>query len=53
MVHHRLGHEDEARRWLAKGRGWHATDEFGRQDRLVFQILLREAAVLLEGRRKT
>jgi WD40 repeat protein/predicted Zn-dependent protease len=64
MAHHRLGHVEEARRWLAKADGWYDNATREVLDAPVFspsrpwgnwwgwaeyQVLHREAKVLIEG----
>jgi hypothetical protein len=49
MIHQRLGHAAEARRWLAKSRGWRGhPDQYSWHLRLEHQVLLREAEALLK-----
>jgi Flp pilus assembly protein TadD len=47
MAHHRLGNAGDARRWLQKGLAWQAGKEADWHDRLVYQILRREAHAML------
>ncbi|HEV3260898.1 MAG TPA: hypothetical protein VG013_28865, partial [Gemmataceae bacterium] len=62
MAHHRLGHADEARRWLDKADQWikKATEELPRGDAGMFVgmhvhdwlaclVLYQEAKAVLEG----
>jgi tetratricopeptide (TPR) repeat protein len=61
MSHHRLGHSDEAQRWLEKAVEWIELAEQGKlqdsstptplspADRLIFQMLRREAEALIKS----
>jgi Flp pilus assembly protein TadD len=54
LIHHRLGHADEARRWREKGIQWRDRADLSAEDRLIYQILRREADALIgEHRRST
>jgi tetratricopeptide (TPR) repeat protein len=46
MAHYRLGHADQARRWLAKGLGWRPDASRPWHERLRFELLRREAQAL-------
>jgi hypothetical protein len=49
MAHHRLGHKEEAKSWLAKAVRYmeQASDA---RERLELQILRREAEALIDGK---
>jgi WD40 repeat protein/tetratricopeptide (TPR) repeat protein len=51
MAHHRLGHADEARRWLDKAVAWmdRAGSELPWDRRLALQVLRREAEALVKN----
>jgi WD40 repeat protein len=55
LSHHRLGHRDEARRWLATADAWRARVASGQEpalswtERLESQLLYREAEPLIGG----
>jgi WD40 repeat protein/Flp pilus assembly protein TadD len=60
MAHARLGHAEEARRWLRRAEGWRQQEGrrlveesagFAPPERADFEILLREAAALVSGRK--
>jgi WD40 repeat protein/tetratricopeptide (TPR) repeat protein/serine/threonine protein kinase len=59
MVHHRLGHREEARRWLARAEAWHeelkktipqAVVVCHPSDWVEYEVLVKETRVLILGK---